>query len=475
MSIRRDTVYNLAGQLVPMAVTLASLPAFLQLIGEARYGVLALVWLLVGYLGLFELGLGQAAAQRLARTEDGDLQAPARVFWTALQVNLALGAAGAVVAAGVGFWLFGAQVAMEPGLRAEMLASLGWLAAAVPLVTCTGVLTGALQGKGRFLALNCVMAFANTGVQLVPLVVAWAVGPGLPGLVLAVVAVRLASALLLLGLCRRHVAPGIGPCWDARIARGLLRFGGWVTVTAVIGPLMMVCDRFLIGAWLGAQSVSRYVIPLQLAEKLTLLSSALNMALFPRVAALPPGAARDALGLDAVQGLTMVLTPLTALGLLLFDPFLSWWLSPDIAATSAYVGQVLLLGAWVNSLALVPFTQLQARGRPDLVAKCHLAELLPYLGLLVVALDRWGLAGAAWVYTARVTIDCVLLSWLAGQLGAMWRGAVLPGTLLMALLWAGTPQGPVHAAQWVLAAAVLGWTLLTWSRAGRGSTTGPAT
>lgn len=474
MSIRRDTVYNLAGQLVPVAVTLASLPIFLQRIGEPRYGVLALVWLLVGYLGLFDLGLGQAAAQRLARTGEQDPLARARVFWTALLVNLGLGAVGALVAAGIGLWLFGGHVAMEPALRQEVLASLGWIAAAVPLATGTAVLTGALQGRQRFLALNSVVATANSGVQLAPLAVAWVIGPELPGLVMAVVVVRLVCAVWLLWLCRRHVAPGAGPSWDTKVAQGLLRFGGWVTVTAVIGPLMMVSDRFLIGAWLGAQSVSRYVIPFQLAERLTLLSSALNMALFPRVAALPPGAERDALGLDAVRGLALLLTPVTALGLMLFGPFLAWWISPELAAESTLVGQVLLLGAWVNSLAMVPFTQLQARGRPDLVAKCHLAELLPYLALLVLALDRWGLPGAAWVYTARVVVDCALLSWLAGQLGGMCRAAALPAALLVALLWSAGPPGSAQPAQWALGAGVVAWALLTWARTGRSTTTGPA-
>ena len=45
MNIRQNTGINLAGSVISMLLSLATVPAYLHQIGAARYGILAIVWI----------------------------------------------------------------------------------------------------------------------------------------------------------------------------------------------------------------------------------------------------------------------------------------------------------------------------------------------------------------------------------------------------------------------------------------------
>ena len=380
MSVRRNTIYNLLGSVVPMGMSLVTIPIYLGLIGEGRYGVLAIAWLLLGYFGLFDLGLGRATAQRMAALHDGTAAERAQIFWTALFLNVGLGILGGLLIWPIASHFFANVFKVEDALRPEIAAAVPWLILAVPMATLSGVLTGALQGVGRFLELNLISVSGTALFQVLPLssAILWRADLGvlLPAALLA----RLITLLLLYSRCRQRILLGQRITFDRAQAGQLMRFGGWVTVTSFIGPMMVMLDRFIIGAVIGAKAVSYYTVPFQLAGRITIIPGALSSALFPKLASVVGKEGRE-LALRGVSAILVTMTPLIVAGILLIEPFLSWWITADFAHHSAEVGQVVLLGFWANSLAVIPYVQLQAKGRPDLVAKCHLAAILALLWL----------------------------------------------------------------------------------------------
>ena len=429
MSIRRNSLYNLAGALAPLAVTLITVPIYLRLIGVDRYGTLAIGWLLLGYFGVFDLGLSRATAQIQATLHKADPHARASAFWTALALNSGFGVLGGVIFWLAGNWFVASHLNAPDALRPEILAALPWLAAAVPLTTTFGVLTGALQGRERFLALNFASVAGSVLSQLLPLLVAWLHGPDLALLVPAALLGRALVFVLVADQCRRHVPLTGRPSISTGLVPRLFRYGGWVTVSGLIGPLLVVSDQFVIGAVAGVAAVTYYSIPFNLAIRVTILPGSLAAALFPRLAATDDSSGQR-LAAEAVRILSVVLTPLIIAGLIMMEPFLAWWLDLDFAGNSATVGEILLIGFWANCLAYIPATKLQAEGRPDLVAKCHLSELLPYFVLLYFCLLQWGIVGAAIAWTVRVSVDCVLLFALSGERLHILRSLLLPATLL---------------------------------------------
>ncbi len=411
----RHTLYNLGGSLVPMAVALVTVPLYLRAIGDIRYGVLAIAWLFVGYFGLFDLGISRATTFHVAQLADSVPEVRERVFWTAAALNLLFGLIGGVVLFSVAHVVFAAGFNIPETIRLEASSSVPWLAAALPLATVSAVMVGVLQARAQFGLMNALGILNTALTQFVPLVVALVAGPDLRQLIAATVIARGVGVLLLFVAVWSTLPLGRSIGFDRGRARQLFSYGGWIAVTNVVGPILDTADRLLIGALLNAQAVTYYTIPSNLVSRVSMLPSAITTSAFPRLSRMDDDRSRR-LGAQMLALLGGAVSLVVIAGILVLPMFLRWWVGDAFAVRAAPVGMVLLLGVWINSLAYVPLTELQARSRPDLVAKLHLAEVAPFLVLLALGIHFLGLLGAAAAWTVRVGLDAALLFLVNGRL-----------------------------------------------------------
>jgi len=395
MSIRRNTLYNLLGRIAPLGVSLVTVPIYLNAIGDARYGVLAIIWLFTGYFGVFEMGLSRASAFHLARQHDETAAVRSSTFWTALWMNLGFGLLGAVVLYAVALPVFTHFFHMSDPMRHGLLTSLPWIAAALPLSTLGGVLAGALEARERFAYMNLIGVFNTAVTQIGPLLVAVFISPELTWLIPAVVIAR-ASGLLLqfVGVWRfLPIVPSV--LFDRTRARALLTYGGWISLTNIVGPVLVTFDRMLIGALLSVQAVTYYTVPYNLVSRVSILPGALSTSLFPRFSRTANAEGKQ-LAERGLYLLLAVMTPIAVIGIALLPLFLTHWISPAFSRHGAVVGMILLAGIWINGLAYIPYGLLQGQGRPDVTAKLHLLELPFFLLLLWGAFTGWVWPGARW-------------------------------------------------------------------------------
>lgn len=431
MSISRNASYNLIGSIVPMVLALATVPLYLALVGADRYGVLAIAFLLLGYFGLFDLGLGRATTFRIAALKDAPPEARADVFWTAILVNIAMGAVGAAVLYFAADYFFAHVFKVDAALRPEIVESVPLLALSVPVATLTGTLTGALQARERFLQTNMISVLSTSLFQILPLIVAWAWGPRLGPLLAAALAARVVAIAVLWWSCHKIFTHGQPARTSRAEAKLLLGYGGWVTLTAMFGPILVIVDRFAIGAVLGAVAVTIYTVPFQLAQRVSVFPGALVGALFPR---LPTASEAERIELTdkAVLVLLAALSAPILAAIYLIYPFFDLWIGRALGPQSAAVGVLIILGFWINAFAVVPYSWLQATGRPDLVTKILLIQIPPYLALLYFAMKQFGLIGSAAVFAIRCAADFVLMS-LAAR-GRVTHGMLIGGIALLLLV-----------------------------------------
>jgi O-antigen/teichoic acid export membrane protein len=193
--------------------------------------------------------------------------------------------------------------------------------------------------------------------------------------------------------------------------RGLLQYGGWVSVSNIINPVITYLDRFLIGSLISIAAVTYYAAPYEIVTRLSILAMSITMTLFPSFSAVNVAERNSLSGLysRSIKLLIVFMTPLIAMLFIFAKNILLIWLGIEFAEKSTIVFQILTVGILMNSLAQIPYALIQGFGHPDITAKFHLFELLLYIPLAWFLVLKWGIVGGALAWTIRVTVDSLLL------------------------------------------------------------------
>jgi len=414
-SLLRNSVVNVAGQVAPAVAAFVAIPVLLGSLGKDRFGLLTLGWAIVGWFSLFDAGLGRAAtrvvASGLALHEPPALRAiVVRVVW----LLAAMGLVATLVGSALAMLLIGHGLSIPLRLQTESKAAFVILLLSMPLVLAANGARGALEGAERFGISNLVRAPANATLFLAPLAVL-PFSHDMRLIMGAITATRVIALLAFLVVAWRALPPD-APGARASDVRGALSYAGWTGLTNALGTVMSAgyLDRFLIGGILGVAAVPYYSTPFEAVTKVWLLPMALMAVFFPVFSRRHAAGDKDLPGLYLLA-IKTVMAPLTlvVIALLVFThEALALWVGTDIARHSTTVAQCILIGSYVNGLAMVPFTLLQAAGRSDLTAKRHLVQLPLYVPLVYLVTRRWGYLGTSLVWLGWTLVDLGMLVYL---------------------------------------------------------------
>jgi O-antigen/teichoic acid export membrane protein len=416
--LTRNTVLNVLGYTAPLLVAVFVLPLFIKGLGTDRFGAFMVIWGILSYCNYFDFGLGRALTKLVAeKLGSGQTKDISGLVWTAFALNWALGMIGAVLMALISPWLVYSLLHIPESLQAEMLAGCYLVAVSIPAVVHTVVLRGVLEAYQRFDLTNAVRIPSGLFSFLGPLVVL-SFSDNLSWIVFALMIGKVMEWITHLWLCFRVVPALRRLVWTLSFVRPLVSFGSWMTVVNVISPVMQYLDRFVIGMVASMAAVAYYTTPYEVVTKLILLPVAFVGVLFPAFStSLVQERGRAVMLFDRGLGYSyLILFPVILIMVALAGEGLRFWVGREFAFNSTRVVQWLAVGVLINGLAQIPFAFIQANGRPELIAKLHLAELPPYLLCLWWLLSRYGIEGAAVSWTLRVLVDAVLLLTISWRL-----------------------------------------------------------
>jgi O-antigen/teichoic acid export membrane protein len=329
---------------------------------------------------------------------------------TSCALLFALGIVGAPILWTLAGLLANALLRVPSEIGGEVIGMLHWLAIVIPILLLSTPIRGVIEAKERFDLVNLVAAPSAVALYVVPAAAAL-LGWSLAEIGAALLVARLAALIAFAAVCET-VFPEFWrqPRFDLTLAKKLLGYGGWLTLSGILAPALTYGERFFIASSLGVATLGYYSAPFDMASRVMVIPTAAVIALFPRFSALgPKGRDVGALAARATQYVGLALSPIVFVLVVLGPDLVRIWLGQQFAVESGVVLRVLAVGVLVNSLGYVALALLQGTGRPDVVAKLYLIELVPFVALVIFLVSQFGLVGAGLAWLTRAAADTVLL------------------------------------------------------------------
>lgn len=417
--LARNTILNFAGYGAPLIVAAFSIPLIIQGIGTDRFGILTLAWVIIGYLSLLDLGIGRALTKVVSeKIGKGLLQEIPSTICTALLAMLLLS-----VCIGFVFGFSTHYIAFELlkiplDLKQETEDALLILSVFIPVIMISVGFRGVLEAHQRFDLVNYVRIPLGIFSFIAPLgVIPFSVK--LPAIISVLITGRLAASIAQFYFCyvvQKDILKNFSI--NFKILGELIRFGGWMTASNIMSPLLMYLDRFIIGVFISISAVAYYATPSEVITKIVLIPAAFMSVLFPSISASYDMDRRKSASLleSGIKYVFIIAFPII-LTIVCFAPEgLRYWLDDSFVIHSMRVTQLLSAGMLFICLGHAPYGFIQGAGRPEITGILHLSEFPIYLIIVYIAIKIWGINGVAVAWALRALLDTSCLFFFAQRL-----------------------------------------------------------
>lgn len=286
---------------------------------------------------------------------------------------------------------------------------LRWLAVPVLWGGVTAFYAAVLQRELQFARQFACMSGQVIAVAVTAIPLA-ATGAGVWSLVAGQVAGAVVYTALLLRLSPYSVRPG----FDAGVARSLFRSGWGFMVQGGVSFIEQNADYAVVGTKAGAHQLGLYSMAYRIGEIPN------NFVVEPVAQATFPGFARMQSRAQDVGGSFLRTLRLTAVCALPLGVIASGTARPLVASILGAdwlgsVGLLQILGLW-GGLRVVHATIgwfVNSMGHSARIGKAYAVMLVASIPLLIVAADREGARGVAWVMLANIVVMTAIVSTIA--------------------------------------------------------------
>ena len=377
-----DALQVLSGQGAMMAFGLVNGIITARWLGPTARGQFQLLTLLPIMLSNFvKLGIPQASVYYMRRKNASASDVASNSMWIAI----VMGTAAVVVCWWGREWLLTRFLKRTP--PELLLPSL----ILIPFVLLQFYLLGVAQAQERFREYNIRQIVPNL-LSLIGLVITLILlHMGLVGAVLVQVVIQVFMTVWM--VVRVHREAPLHLRWNPKLARGMLGFGGKSYVQTLAATLHLRIDQYICAFFLAPAEVGLYAIAVNVATLLLKIPEATGTVMFPRLAGSEERAAHAAT--TRVCRYTLFILLVGVIGFAIAGPILI-----PLVYGADYRGAVrplliLLPGVLLMALYQLLTRNFTSRGKQQVNILAAVVALTLNVGLNIVLIPRFGIAGAA--------------------------------------------------------------------------------
>jgi O-antigen/teichoic acid export membrane protein len=463
IALKKNSFFSLIVSATPSVIGLITIPLLIKNLGLERFSFLSIVWALIGYFGIFDLGLSRSLNKRTASLYsqknyeklNNDLSA-------GLFVVCLLGLILAFLLNYFGHLII-AHYQMEPSFTPEALASVGVISLSVPVMMIIASIKGILEGFHDFTTANKIQLANGLSNFLIPALISFQ-KTEIQFILLSLLIFRV--GLLAYGFF--YLSKKIQLEWPRKVDSSLFTEGGWLTLSSIASPIMIYFDRLLLGSVVTLKNLVFYTAPVDLIGRMWIFPQAVTRVTFPTFSYFEKDKEKILHAYsDSMNMMILVCLFPTLLIAFFSHQILHLWIDLDMAQNGYEILKILTLGVFFNCLTWIPYSLLQATDGLVFSSIVVVIEVPIYLFLLWILSTKFGLIGAASAWSLRMILDSLIINtyiWfqkvhLRPQVVRAFKYSVLFFILVFAEAFTGGLEFLVitHAVIVILALSLLTW------------------
>lgn len=394
-----NTVFNVIGWFWPIVLNFATVPYFVQKMGDEAFGVFILILTVVGYLALLNLGLNTAStkfiSEYLAKNDTLKLN---QVIVSTLMFYTVVGSVGLLLMIIASPWITTNLLNVSPELTDAAITALqlGGIGFFINMVT--GAFSAVPTALQRFEITN-FMLITSTTLATASTFAALVFAGGLIEVVAYRVLVSVVSLIISVIIAKRLIPTlrfRVPFSWA--VLRQMITFGGFNMVTQITGLILFQTGRFVVGAYMGAASVTYYAVVADLVTRLHGFISSISLVIFPLASEL---SAKDehtrlsAAYMQLVKYNTLIACFIYLAVIVFGNDVLVLWMGREFMQRSDNTLPILGIAFLVMSFNVIPYHVLNGIGKPALTTITEFSGSIFNIVLWVLLIPILGIKGAA--------------------------------------------------------------------------------